>query len=526
MSEAKSNTAWVVLERPLFRAIWISGVISGVGSVVQEVSAGWLMTTMTTSPLPVALLQTAMSLPVLFLAIPAGALSDIVNRRWLMIGLLGSLSMLALSLAKMAYSGSMTPESLLGIVFAMGALNAFYAPASMRTVPDVLEGPEIALGVTLNSTAVNIARFVGATLAGLVLAYAARGSGFLINALTFVAPLLVLTMWSGPKPVSTLPNEGLLSAMGSGLRYARHSKSIRAVLVRCLMFAVFGSAIPALMPVVAKKELHLDAMWFGVLTSMFGLGALLGATVLAPLRKKMDLDALLVAMSLILAGTAVGLGYVRSLPLLGVILVIGGAAWVSMVASFGVATGSSAPAWVLARMLSLYMLVFQGSNALGSAAWGQLSALKGVDWALSMAGAGLVISALTRWLWPIPKVSPASQAPSQHWPTPPLVVAEEGQLPVLITVAYQVDDSDVARFVALMVQVRLERLRDGAYHWGLFTDPERPGEYLEHFLLPNWLEHLRMHERVTVGDRDVETEVRRFHRGEGGPVVRHYVAKR
>jgi MFS family permease len=520
-------TAWSVLRFPMFRAMWLGSVAAGIGAVVQETTAAWLMTTLTTSPLPVALLQTAASLPVVLLALPAGAIADIVDRRRWMLGIQSLQVVLALMLGVLAAKGWLSAAALLILVFLQGCATALFTPASMRTVPDLLHGPDVPLGVTLNSTAVNIARAVGAALGGFVLATAFPGAGFLVYALLLSIPLTVLFHWSGAPRSSALPPEPVGGAILSGMRYARHSAGVRVVLLRAFSFAIFGGAIPALMPVVARRELGLDSLRFGLLTATFGAGALLGATLLAPLRQKLPLDRLMIAMTIVLAASAAGLALIRDLLWLAPVLVIGGAAWVTMVASFGVATGSGSSPWVLARMLSLYLLVFQGGSALAAAFWGSIATEWSTSAALLGAGAGLILHLAAIRIWPMPAPAPHRLTPSQHWPDPPAVTtAHDPDGPVLVTVDYEIQPDAAPGFLRAMVQVEQERRRDGAYLWNLFADLEHPGHYHEHFLLPSWVDHLRQHERVTHADRESESAARAFHQGPDGPVVRHYVTAR
>ncbi|MBC7924352.1 MAG: MFS transporter, partial [Bryobacteraceae bacterium] len=460
MNATPPSTAWAALSDASFRTIWIAGVVMGTGSVVQDVTSGWIMTHLTTSALHVSLLQTAVSSPVVLLALPAGAMADIVNRRRLMVTLLLALATLAALLGWFTTSKSLTPELLLGFVFLMGCVNAMFTPAWMRTVPDLLAGPLIPLGVTLNSTGINIARLAGATVAGILLASQAAGAGFFLASLAFLVPAAALYRWSGPPVRSTLPQESFTAALAGGISYALNSPGIRAIVIRTLVFSFFGSAIPSLLPVVASRNLHLDGLWFGLLSASFGGGALIGATCMLPIRRKLSIDTILLIMISILAVTAVAMARLESFLLLASVLAVAGGAWVIVVASFGIATGSAAPFWVLSRMLSLYMLTFQGGAALGSLAWGFLAQEAGLPTSLQIAAAGLVLGLPARLWLPMPPANPSLLVPSQHWPVPPLVEstgASDG--PVLVTVHYQIDVSDAEAFVTAMREVRLERLR-------------------------------------------------------------------
>lgn len=524
MATTQEANTWSVLKDPIFRRFWIAGALSGIGGVIQDVTAGWWMSSLTSSPLYTALLQTAGSLPVLVLALPAGALADIMNRRRLMLAVLTVLLALAMGLGAFAAAGALSPALLLFLLGLAGVCTTLYTPASMRTVPDLLTGHAIPLGVTLNSSAVNLARLVGGVAAGLLLAHAPVGSGFFANALSFVPLLLVLAWWPGARRESALPPERLPGAMAAGWRYILNSPPLRAVLLRVILFVISASALPALLPVVARHELHLDPLWFGLFLGAFGAGALLGASALGFLRERLHANQIISLATLTIAAASLSLAFARQLTVLFPVLLLAGAAWVMAVSTFGVSTGSSAPNWVLARALSFFMLTFQGGMALGAAGWGACAAGGSTARALIIAAVGGVLGWILSLRFPLPDSDPHQLAPAQHWPTPPHVapdVRERG--PVLVTIAYEIDPVRGDEFRTAMAALRAERLRDGAYEWHLFIDPSNPSRYQEHFLVSSWLEHLRQHERVTKADHATWQAVRAFHTGVAEPEVSHLV---
>ncbi len=518
--------AWSALDHPVFRRLWLGGVLRQTGAAMQDVSAGWLMTMMTASPIPVALLQTAASLPVVVLALAGGATADAVNRRRLMVTLQLLLAAAGLALSVTTWQGALTPERLLAGVCLLSCAESFFTPAWMRTVPDVLSGAEIPSGVILNSTAVNLARVLGGFAGGLLILNSWPAGGFLMSAVASLILAGVISAWAGPSRDTRVPAERIGGALWAGLRYLRHSPPHRAVYVRTLAFIIGGSAIPALMPAFARRELHLDGLGFGLLTAAFGIGALLGATLLNGLRASLSAEAIVTAMSLVLAGAALLLAQSASLLAAVPLLMTGGLAWVSMVAMFGVSTGSASPPWVLSRSLSVYMLVFQGGAAVGGIVWGQAAAALGVRTALATAAAILVAGLATRAFVRMPNADPHQLAASQHWPAPPAVSPADASGTVLVTVEYRIDPAQAHAFEEAIEEGSRERLRDGAFDWTLYRDPAREGSYLEAFHVENWLEHIRQHARVTHADQRAEAQARSFHIGPEPPRVTHYIARR
>lgn len=517
------TTTWSVLRNASFRRFWVGGTVSGIGGVVQDVTAGWIMTGLTTAPLYTALLQTAASLPVCVFTLAGGALADTKDRRKLMLVLQSGMFLLAALLGVSAYLEALTAPLLLLLVAAVATGTALVTPATMRTVPDLLTGHDIPKGVTLNSLSVNVARLAGSVVAGILIAQASVGAGFFMNALSFVPLLLVLASWTGVKAAGHLPPERMMGAIFAGWRFVWHSPGLRNVLIRAGLFVLSASAVPSLLPIVARRELHLGPVLFGAFMGTFGAGALVGATLLAWFRERLSSDQLIFATTLLVAGSASAIGLSHELALVFPALLVAGAAWVISVATFGVSTGSSAPEWVLGRALSHYAVMFQGGVAIGSVAWGTLATSTTVSTALVFSTLTGMLSLVASRLWRLPESDPRRLAPAQPWPLPSHeAVGDREQSPVLVTVDYEIDAAQSDAFLNAMNGVRGERLRDGAFEWSLFVDVENPSCYREQFLVHSWLEHLRQHERVTVEDRDTLAGARAFHIGERPPVVSHF----
>ena len=386
------------LREPLFRSLWIAAVISYTGSWMQNVATGWLMTSLTSSPMWVALVQVAVSLPVLLIALPAGALADIFDRRKFLLFTQASMVAAATVLGVMTLTGTVTPQILLVFTFLLGVGAVMNDPAWQALTPDLVPPSQLAAAVALNSAGFNIARAVGPALGGLLIAAiccGVTGSGwaFLINAFSFFGVILFLYHW---KPAKTETRNGtttFMGAIGVGLRYARQEPRIRRVLVRTLLFSIFASVFWALLPLIASK---FGAEGFGAMLAFFGLGALGGAGVLALARRHFSPDAIIACATLIFAIALCGLVRSPSLSIASVFSAAAGLAWISILATLNTAAQTAAPAWVRARVISMYVLVLQGGLALGSAVWGVVASNAGLHFTLTFAAialaAGLVIS--------------------------------------------------------------------------------------------------------------------------------------
>ena len=524
--EARRPTAWSPLSLPLFRALWLAAVASNIGTWMHNVGADWLMTTLAPSPLMVALMQTAENAPLFMLALPAGALADIVDRRRLLLFSQGWMLISAVTLAVLTLLGLTTPLVLLLLIFSLGLGAALNAPAWQAIVPELVPRSELSSAVSLNSVAFNIARAVGPALGGFVVAAAGSWAVFLLNSLSFIGVMFVLYRWRREPVESISPTERVLGAMRAGVRYVRHDPELLAVLLRTGVFVSCASALWAMLPLVARQQLGLGAFSYGVLLGGLGAGAILGAFVLPAARSKVSINALIISGTILFAGVTAILATVHIFPLLCVVMIFGGVAWMALMSSFNIIVQAIVPAWVRARVLAIYLLAFFGGMALGSAFWGAVATRIGISRALMCASAALIAGLVTAYFFPLRIVEGLDLEPSLHWSEPTFVSEprpEDG--PVLVTIQYQIEPERAEEFVAAMREVKRILRRDGAVRWGLFADPARPGHYVETFLVESWAEHMRQHARVTNEDRAAQDRTRSFHLGDSSPVVTHLIAQ-
>ncbi len=519
-----AESSWAPLRHPVFRALWIATVASNVGTWMHSTAAAWLMTSLSTSTLMVALMQTATSLPVLLLALPAGALADIVDRRRLLLITQTWMLAAAALLGVLTLAGVVTPWLLLFLTFVLGLGTALNTPAWQATTPDLVPRDELPAAVALSGVATNIARAVGPAIGGLLIAAISTGGVFLLDALSYVAVVLVLRGWDSPAHDVVMPAERVVGAMRAGMRYLRHAPAVRAVLVRCGVFILGASALWALLPVLARTELGMGAVGYGLLLGSLGLGAVVGGVVLGGLRRRWSSDRLVVVSTLVYAASTLVLAWVRIVPLLWAALFMAGMAWMAAMPVFNVATQRASPDWARARMLSVYVLAFMGGMAIGSALWGVVATHLGLAVALSGAAAALVAGLAATPRFRLTVWEGLDLTPSPHWRLPVLAAAvQPDDGPVLVTIEYRVAAADGPAFAAAMQDVSRLRRRDGALTWGLYRDTADPERYVETFAAESWGEHMRQHARATMADKRIELKARQFHRGDHPPLVAHMV---
>jgi len=507
-----------------FAVLWVATVVSNVGTWMHDVAAGWLMTTLAPSPLMVAAVQAANTLPVVVLALPAGALADIVDRRRMLIAVQAAALCLSAALGLVVLSGNASPAALLAFTAALGACAAMTAPTWQAVVPELVPRAELPSAIALNSVGVNVSRAIGPAVGGAVIVGAGVAYPFLLNALSFAGVIAAVWLWRREAPARRLPPERLGPAMGAGLRYAAASPPLKRTLARSAAFFVSASAYWALLPLYAREQLGGDAALYGLMVTAVGAGAVAGAFALPALRRRAAPGTVVaggtVATALVMAVLALAPDRTAALAAMPA----AGAAWIAVLSTLNASAQASLPAWVRARGLALNIVVFFGGMTAGGLGWGALAERAGIPAALLCAAAAL-LAAMPLVRRARLETGGADLAPSMHWPAP-IVAVEPGhdRGPVTVAVSYRIAEADRDAFLAALAELRLERRRDGAREWSVWQDAADPERWVETFRLASWLDHLRQHERATKADAEAQARVRAFHRGEAPPAVEHWLA--
>lgn len=522
----RGSATLVPLKHRLFAAVWIASLVSNFGSLVQAVGASWLMTSIAPSPDIVALVQAASALPILLFSLPAGAIADIWQRRTVM--LIAQVLMLTVSasLAALAHFGTILPWSLLAFTFALGTGAALYGPAWQAAVGELVPRHEIPPAVALNSLNFNVARSIGPAIGGAIVAAAGPEAAFTFNALSYIGLIVVLARWRPPAVERRLPPESMGPAMIAGLRYAALSLTIRAVLVRTFAFGLCGSAIWALLPLVARHLVGGGPLIYGVLLGALGIGAIIGAILSTPLRQHLGSEAVVRGAVALFGVCAIVSAFFTALLPLILALIAAGAGWVMALANFNVVVQMSSPRWVMGRAMSVYQMMTFGGMALGSWLWGVVADHLNVSISLAVSGAAMLLSLLLAWSFRLPAYEHLNLEPSSAWPEPQVTLDFDPQSgPVIVSAEYKIAPDDVPAFLAAMRTLRRNRRRDGARRWMLTQDVADPQVWLERFEVATWLDHMRQHHRVTVADRTAEMKVRDLHQGPLPPRVRHFLER-
>jgi MFS family permease len=517
-------SAWSPFRHRAFAVIWWATVVANIGTWMYNAASGWLMTSLDANPLTVSLVQVAANLPMFLLALPAGALADIVDKRLLLFWAETATTVICAIFALLISLGAVTPATLLVFTFLIGAGGALTAPAWQAVVPDLVPRSVLTPAVAANSVGINVSRAVGPVLGGLITVALGIAAPFWIDAVSDIGVIGALLWWRAPSHgIRHLPAERLGNAVITGLRHARSNTHLRATLVRSVAFFLFASAYWALLPLVARDQLQGGPKLYGVLMGAIGAGAVVTAFVLPALKARLGPDRLVAVGTLGTAVTLVLFGAAHSAATAVIASLIAGVSWIAVLSSLNVSAQVALPAWVRGRGLALFVTVIFGAMTLGSALWGLAARLAGLPSANFIAGACILAAVPVTWRWKLQTGAGVDLTPSMHWPSPVVTHQIENEAgPVMVTVEYRIEPRNRNAFLIALEKLAHERRRDGAYAWGVFEDSAEQGRFLETFQVESWLEHLRQHERVTGADRLTQAAVDKFHTI-GAPKVTHYV---
>ncbi|MGY8525641.1 MFS transporter [Paracidovorax citrulli] len=516
-----SSGSFAPLAQPTFAVLWVATVLGNVGSFMRDVASAWLATDLSTSPAAVATIQAAATLPIFLLAIPAGVLSDILDRRRFLIVIQAGLAMVSGTLMLLAWRQGLTIEILIGLAFLGGIGAAMMGPSWQAIVPELVPASSLRQAVALNALGVNIARAIGPATGGLLLAGFGAAATYGADLVSYLFVIGALIWWRRPARESDPLREHFFSAFRAGLRFTRAHSKLHIVLVRAAVHFAFASSVWALLPLVARQLLQGGASLYGLLLGAVGAGAILGALTMPVLQKRLDGDGMVLVSAITTAVVMAALSFAPPVWLSLVLLLLLGAAWITALTTLGGAAQAILPNWVRGRALAVYQMVFNGALAGGSLIWGFVAQGLGTPSALLIAGTGLVIAALLLHRLKLPR-GEEDMAPAGHWPEPEAaedIAHDRG--PVMILIEYRIPPENRDGFLHAVHQLSEERLRDGAFNWGVMEDPADPDLLTEWFLVESWAEHLRQHRRVPNADADLQRDVAKFHVGEQRPRVRH-----
>jgi MFS family permease/quinol monooxygenase YgiN len=513
------------LRGPVYRGLWLAWLAANMTMWMNDVAAAWLMTSLTASPVMVALVQTASTLPVFLLGIPSGALADIVDRRRYFAATQAWVSVNALVVATLSLLGLLSAPLLLVLTFVNGVGLAMRWPVFAAIVPSVVSRAELPAALGLGGISMNLSRIVAPVLAGGLISLVSPAAVFVLNAvLAGVGMALILRWKATPTTTSPLPGERFVGAMRVGVAFAMQSPRLQAVLLRIFLFFVQAMGMLALLPLVAR-QMHGGGPWtFTVMMSCVGAGAIVVSLYLPRLRARFEHDRLVRDGTLVHALAAAVVVLVPEFWVAVPGMLIVGAAWITVAQTLLLAAQTGLPDWVRARGMSIYQTSLMGGSAVGSVLWGKVADLTTVQTSVLLAsvfGLATILAGRRLALGGRAEID-FSPAATRSLPEPAFPIGPDTG-PVMVTIEYRIDPANAEAFAAVMKQTRRARLRQGALSWGLFRDSTDAGHYIEYFVDENWVEHQRRLERFSAGDLELRTKRLALHVGNEPPVLKRYI---
>ena len=517
------------LRSSLYRTLWIASLFLYIGAAMYDVGASWLMTSLAPNPLFVSLITTATTLPIFLFALPSGTLSDIFDRRSILLITCAYMFTISTILGMLTLVGVTTPTVLLMLTFALGAGMTMIRTPIIPIMSGLVSSSELPAALTLSAVAGNIGRVVGSAVGGFIVAAFAPWAVFFLNSASFLGMIIVLSRLPRNSHIhkqSSLPPENIIRAIRAQIRYVRYSQPAHVLIVRAGLFTLCSSALLSLLPLLAKHELRLDSTGFGLLLGSFAMGAIIGGIVILPkLRPTISVESLITGSIGLLAMVIFATGFIRDFVILCIFMGVGGVAYITILSKFYTIGMKSAPKWIGARVLAVYLLVLNGGLAVGSVIWGIIANSFGIPVTLSIASLALGATIIARKRYSTTLLDDLDFTPaSDHWslPTELLVDPPQNDSQALITIDYKIDPKLSDEFEQSVRELGRILKSEGMAYWELYQDTTDIGHYIEIRIADTWTDHMRQHERVTKNVQVMEDKIRALLKDGPQPIRTRY----
>lgn len=518
--DAMSLTTFAPLKNATFRSIWLATQVSNLGSLMQTVAIGWLMATISTSDLMVALVQASSTLPSFILSVFAGAIADNFNRRRVMLTAYSLMTVASALLTVLIARGFVDPWIILGFSFLVGCGAAFNNPAWQASVGDMVDRRDLPAAITLLSVGFNTIRSIGPALGGIIVACFGPLMTFALNTFSYLVPLGALWHCKWKVRSSPLPRESITGAIYDGVRFTAMSSEIKSAIARGTLFGLASISLVALLPLVVRDQLTRGPIAYGVLMAGFGTGAFLAGISNTLFRQLLSQERLITLACVACAACCLSLALTSALAVAATALALGGAGWVIAWSALGVSVQLASPRWIVGRTLSIYNALTYGGIAAGSWIWGTVAQMYSLTWALEGSAGALLLVAAIGVLLPVRECRESDLDPLGGFDAPAVALDLRPRSgPIVVKIEYLIPEEDVETFLKLMRERRRVQSRVGARHWTLLRNLQAPSQWTETFRTPTWTDYLRLNHRLTTADKELDERVVELHSGKRPPQV-------
>jgi MFS family permease len=508
----KNTSIWLALGNPAFRALWLATIVSGTCLAAHNMAAFSVLGQTENSAFLISQVATLSALPFAIFTLPAGTLADIVDRKKILCVVNLWQALVAVLLMALGLTGLLKPWAILVSAFLLNLGFAFSSPASSSVVTEMVSKEELASANTLGSLHINLAGVVGPLIGAFLLPLAGAAVIFGINGLGFLLMFLAILRWKQPRRQTNLPIEDFVTTLVTAVNYLRYGPGIKVIVGRSVVFSFFISIVPTLMPVVGVKRLHLDPAHLGYLFTSMAIGSVVGAVFITSwARARFSPNTMTFCATLLLVSVGFLMALVGHPHVFMLVAALGGAGWTLAASELWIAGQRAMPDWARGRMNATIIMASQAATALGGLVWGAAAEQFGV--VATFLALSSLATLTTLFIHVIRKelsidfatdldFEPARLAILSYNVDPSRLTKAKANV-ICVSTEFVVDPARRDQFIALMRELRLICLRNGARRWHLYEDFAQHNKFIVEVEASSGNEYLRLRERSTKAEKDL-----------------------
>ena len=379
-----------------FRLFWMGNFLSNVGTWMQSVAQGWLVLQLADEAAErgallrghngafwLGVVSFAASAPMLMFTLIGGVIADRVDRRRLMIRTQAAMMLFAFAMAALTFFRVINLPEIVLLAFATGLAMSLNTPSYQALVPQLVPKEDLTNAIALNSAQFNLSRVLGPTLGGFVMAWFGPAGNFLLNAVSFLAVIVVLTRIHYPAAEQDEESASLWQQLADGFRYLFERRDMANLLILVGLASIFGIPYIMFVPYFARDILHVSERGLGMLMAFSGAGAFLGAITIAYLGKVKQRGTFVVSAGSLFFTAVIAFAFSRNFALSAGLLMVAGYSMILMVATVNSLMQQLASDEMRGRVMSMYATAFLGFAPVGALIAGSLAGAASAPYAIA-----------------------------------------------------------------------------------------------------------------------------------------------